>query len=146
MLCTRQLTYPTFWHLTIIIQNEERVDEAIEMIMHDRHASETADLISAQYEERTRMIRAAMEDVLSRKRGEIDNTIANLKDEGADESRITQAVEQIGRKYALLQAEVQRSAAEDLETKHSQAQLDLRQRQLQEIANALSHLAPQDIW
>merc|ERR1711871_626859 len=62
--------------------NEERVDEAIEMIMHDRHASETADLISAQYEERTRMIRAAMEDILTRKRNEIDNTIAKMKDEG----------------------------------------------------------------
>merc|ERR1711871_46344 len=125
--------------------NEERVDEAIEMIMHDRHASETADLISAQYEERTRMIRAAMEDILTRKRNEIDNTIAKMKDEDASEERIAQAVEQIGKKYALLQAEVQRSAGDDLETKHSQARLDLRQRQLQEIANALSHLAPQDI-
>jgi hypothetical protein len=37
--------------------NEERVDEAIEMIMHDRHAEETASLITAQYEERTRVIR-----------------------------------------------------------------------------------------
>jgi hypothetical protein len=116
------------------------------MIMHDRHASETADLISAQYEERTRVICTAMEDLLGRKRTEIDDTIAKLKDEGtSDEGKITQAVEQIGKKYALLQAEVQRSAADDLETKHSQAQLDLRQRQLQEIANALSHLAPQDI-
>ena len=114
--------------------------------MHDRHASETADLISAQYEERTRVIRTAMEDLLGRKRTEIDDEIAKLKDEGTnDEGKIAQAVEQIGKKYALLQAEVQRSAADDLETKHSQAQLDLRQRQLQEIANALSHLAPQDI-
>ena len=115
------------------------------MIMHDRHASETADLISAQYEERTRVIRSAMEDLLSRKRAEIDDTIAKMKDEGTDESKIAQAVEQIGKKYKMLQSEVQRSAADDLETKHSQAQLDLRQRQLQEIANALSHLAPQDI-
>ena len=48
--------------------NEERVDEAIEMIMHDRHAKETADLITRQYEERTRVIRQAMEDLLARKR------------------------------------------------------------------------------
>ena len=116
------------------------------MIMHDRHATETADLISAQYEERTRVIQQAMQDILDRKRAEIDDTISKIKDSGDyAESQISSAVEQIGKKYALLQAEVQRSAADDLETKHSQAQLDLRQRQLQEIASALSHLAPQDI-
>ncbi len=125
--------------------NEERVDEAIEMIMHDRHAKETADLITRQYEERTRVIRQAMEDLLARKRAEIEEVITKLKDEGASETKITETVEEVGKKYAMLQAEAQRSAADDLETKHSQAQLDLRQQQLQEIANALSHLAPQDI-
>lgn len=125
--------------------NEERVDEAIEMIMHERHAEETAVLITAQYEERTRVIRQQLEDLLQRKRAELDEAISNGKAENKSEQEITDRVEDISKKYSLLQAETQRSAADNLETKHSQAQLDLRQQQLQEIANALSHLAPQDI-
>merc|ERR1711871_1486462 len=125
--------------------SEDRIDEAIEMIMHDRHAHETADLIASQYEERTQVIRNAMEDLLSRKRAEIDQVIEKLQAEGASEDRVIAMTEEISKKYAVLQNEVQKSAADDLEIKHSQEQLDLRQRQLQEIADALQHLAPQDI-
>ena len=125
--------------------NEERVDEAIEMIMHDRHAEETASLITTQYEERTRVIRQSLEDLLTRKRVEVDEALSRAKEENMPEAKMTDMVEQIGKKYKLLQQEAQRSAADDLEEKHSKQQLDLRQAQLTEIANALSHLAPQDI-
>ena len=106
--------------------NEERVDEAIEMIMHDRHAEETASLITAQYEERTRVIRQSLEDLLQRKRLEVDEALSRAKEENLDENKINEIVEQIGKKYKLLQSETQRSAADDLESKHANQQLELR--------------------
>ena len=47
--------------------DENRIDEAIEIVMHDRHAKETSYLIAQQYDERTKVLRDAMEDLFERK-------------------------------------------------------------------------------
>merc|ERR1711988_727437 len=47
--------------------DENRIDEVIEIVMHDRHAQETSHLISRQYDERTGVLREAMEDLFERK-------------------------------------------------------------------------------
>jgi uncharacterized membrane-anchored protein YhcB (DUF1043 family) len=84
-------------------------------------------LITAQYEERTRVIRQQLEDLLQRKRADIEEAIETGKGEHKSEKDIADMVEDIGKKYTLLQAETSRSAADNLESKHSQGQLDLRQ-------------------
>ena len=57
---------------------------------------------------------------------EVDEALSRAKEENLDENKINEIVEQIGKKYKLLQSETQRSAADDLESKHANQQLELR--------------------
>jgi hypothetical protein len=57
----------------------------------------------------------SLEDLLQRKRSEVDEALSRAKEENLDENKINEIVEQIGKKYKLLQSETQRSAADDLE-------------------------------
>ena len=125
--------------------SEDHIDEAIEMVMHDRHAQETADLISAQYDERSSMIRSSMDELIERKKIERDELIERLHSAGASEDKVNKGLDELQHKYDMLMDEMQRSGVTDLEAKHAEQQIELRQRQMNELADALKQLAPADI-
>merc|ERR1711871_1149005 len=105
--------------------DENRIDEAIEIVMHDRHAKETSYLIAQQYDERTKVLRDAMEDLFERKANERAQILARVKEDNT--------------------SDVQLEATSALDKRHAEEQLALRQRQLSEISHAFEQLAPEDI-
>ena len=125
--------------------DENRIDEAIEIVMHDRHAKEASDLLSEQYTERTSVLKEALEDLFSRKARERAALIDKLKAEAVDEAHIDKELAKMEDKYAILQTNVQMEATSTLDQKHAEAQLTLRQRQLAEVSHAFAELAPEDV-
>merc|ERR1711871_72965 len=125
--------------------DENRLDEAIEMVMHDRHANETSNLISKQYSERTSVLKEALQDLFARKARERADILDKLKAENADDAHIEKVLAQLEDKYQLLQTNVQMDAISSLDQRHAEEQLALRQQQLDEITHAFEELAPEDI-
>ena len=125
--------------------DENRIDEAIEMVMHERHAKETSNLISRQYSERTSVLKEALEDLFVRKAKERTEMLDRLKAENAEEAIVLKALEQLEDKYQVLQSNVQMDATSTLDKHHAEEQLALRQQQLQEISHAFEELAPEDV-
>merc|ERR1711988_401658 len=125
--------------------DENRIDEAIEIVMHDRHAKETSHLISQQYDERTSVLTEAMEDLFQRKARERTAMLGKMKADNVDEAHVVKAIEQLEAKYEVLQSDVQIEATSALDKRHAEEQLDLRQRQLAEITHAFEQLAPEDV-
>merc|ERR1711871_230781 len=125
--------------------DENRLDDAIEIVMHDRHAKETSNLISRQFSERTEVLKEAMQDLFKRKGNERLEIVSKLKSENATDDHIEKALLQLEEKYELLQNNVQMDAISSLDKRHAEEQLALRQRQLEEITHAFEELAPEDI-
>ena len=125
--------------------DENRIDEAIEIVMHDRHAKETSYLIAQQYDERTKVLRDAMEDLFERKANERAQILARVKEDNISDDQATKILAEMEAKYEVLQSDVQLEATSALDKRHAEEQLALRQRQLSEISHAFEQLAPEDI-
>ena len=123
--------------------DENRIDEAIEIVMHDRHAKETAHLIAQQYDERTKVLRDAMEDLFQRKSNERAQILARVKEDNISDDQATKTLAEMEAKYEVLQSDVQLEATSALDKRHAEEQLALRQRQLSEISQAFEQLAPE---
>merc|ERR1711968_325771 len=125
--------------------DEQRIDEAIELVMHERHAKETANLIAAQYDERSSLLKTSMESLIEKKKEERDEVLEKLHNDGASDAKINKALDEIQHKYDILMDDMQRSGVSELEKKHADQQIALRQQQMDELSEALKQLAPADI-
>jgi hypothetical protein len=123
----------------------DKAGEAIEMIMQQRHTTETADLIARQYAERAKVLKAGLELLFERKREEQADMMEALREAGATQSDVESALQALQRKYDEEKSRTERAVIEDIEVKHAQEQLALRQRQLGELSNAFQELAPEDV-
>merc|ERR1712196_88882 len=79
--------------------DENRIDEAIEIVMHDRHAKETSYLIAQQYDERTKVLRDAMEDLFERKSNERAQILARVKEDNISDDQATKTLAEMEAKY-----------------------------------------------
>lgn len=132
----------------------ERADEAIEIVLQARHSKETQALISRQRDDRGKAL-AAMEYQQNvafeeRKSDLQEQLTADRKKAAGSESRLRQVEEQGKRLAREAEEEHVRHVAQareetgiELDVRQAQERLDLRQRQLDEIAAACEELSPQ---
>jgi hypothetical protein len=133
------------------------VSQAIDEVLQVRHARETSELLSRQYGERSRELRVALERVTDKKRDEIADLSERLKDASASAvGTSTEIAERFDASFAaelvLLnarfekeKADVQAACIEEIELRHAREQLNLRQRQLGEVADTYAKLAPEAV-
>jgi len=126
------------------------ISDAIEGVLQQRHTKETADLLARQYSDRARELRTALETLFDKKREEVADTLEKLRETvpaGSEPSQtiIDAAVTEINNRYEKARADTETSVREELDVRFAREQLALRQRQLNEIAAAMAHLAPNDI-
>jgi len=135
-----------------------RKGAAIEAVLTQRHSKETTDLVARQYAERTDELQAALEDVLEQKHAQKTELLAEwserveaarlLDDGGQERVRVEKerdmALEDLKLEWEEKQKDAEESVRGNLETKHAQEQLQLKQRQLAEIAGTLEQLAPEE--
>ena len=119
--------------------------EAIEVVLNQRHAKETSEMISRHYNERAAALHDALEDILERKKVDKADTMDRLTDEGASQAAIDAALKEINQRYEAEQATQQAEVLAKLEARHAQEQLDLRHRQLGEVSEAYAELAPDEV-
>lgn len=122
-----------------------RAGDAVEAVLAERHARETADLLAAQYSERSSAMRRELENVLDGKREERDDTVVRMKEAGADDDAIDAALADLDEKWRVKQRQTEERVLEQLEVGHAKQQLMLRERQLEELAGTLAELAPDDV-
>lgn len=84
------------------IINADKVDagrsgEAIEVVLNQRHARETSEMIGRHYNERAAALHDALEDVLERKKEDKANAMDALRDEDATQGEIDRKLADIDR-------------------------------------------------
>ena len=123
----------------------DRKADAIETVLGERHAVETAQLLAEQYEERQNRKKALLEGLYEEKRGEMAELMDDLKRQGADDAAVAEAEDKFNQRWSTQIATAEASLAAEVEGKHNSEQISLRQRQLAEVSEAFSALAPEDI-
>ena len=88
------------------IINADKVDagrsgEAIEVVLNQRHARETSEMIGRHYNERAAALHDALEDVLERKKEDKANAMDALRDEDATQGEIDRKLAEIDHKCVL---------------------------------------------
>lgn len=125
--------------------DESAKTDAIEAVLTSRHSQETANLLAAQLGERSAALRRALEDVLDSKREAEAALLDKLSAEGASQVQIDQALGELSAEYVGKQDAARETVLQELEVRHAREQLDLRQRQLAQIAEAFRDLAPEQV-
>ena len=123
----------------------DRKAEAIEAVLGQRHSRETAELMAQQYQERQNRKKALLEGLYEEKRGEMAELMDDLKRQGADDAAVAEAEDKFNQRWSTQIATAEASLAAEVEGKHNSEQISLRQRQLAEVSEAFSALAPEDI-
>lgn len=108
------------------ISNQE-IEKAIEVTMQQRHARETTELIDRQQQERDQQLRLAIWKVRSVSDPTLDSSTIDL-----------QRLQDDNERDELL------TASSELDVSYARDRLTLRQRQLDEIAEACTDLSPQE--
>ncbi|CAE7220741.1 unnamed protein product, partial [Symbiodinium sp. KB8] len=115
----------------------DRKADAIEAVLGERHTRETAELLAAQYAER--------QTLYEEKRGDIAEAVSDLRAQGASDEDIHAAEAAISDAFTQKIAAAEAELDAELSGKHSGEKIELRQRQLAEVSDAFSSLAPEDI-
>jgi len=123
----------------------DRKAEAIEAVLGQRHARETAELMAQQYQERQNRKKALLEGLYEEKRGEMADAVDAAKTDGASAAEIAEVMQQINDSYKSRIANETGALSQELEGQHASEMITLRQRQLAEVSEAFSALAPEDI-
>jgi hypothetical protein len=119
--------------------------DAIETVLQQRHTREMSELFALQYSERVATLRSALEELFEARRLEKVELLQRLEDDHAPEDVVHTAVAQLEARFERRRAEVERECVAAMEVKHASQHIDLRQRQLNEIASTMQELAPQDV-
>lgn len=117
---------------------EQQLTEAVGMIQKERHDREMTELLTANFEERVDALRKAVARVIEEKSQTKVELMDSLVSNGASEESIKKAVQQLDAEYNQKQLEVERTVTSKLEPGHIRNQMNLRQKQLQEMANVVA--------
>lgn len=117
---------------------DKQLTEAIQMILKERHGKEMTSLLSANFDERIHALKQAVEGLIKEKSEAKVKLIESLTTDGKDNEAIQKEVFKLDEQYSGKQFEVEKRATGQLEDKHLQNQMNLRQQQLQEMATILA--------
>jgi len=117
---------------------DKQLTEAIQMILKERHGKEMTALLSTNFDERIHALKQAVEGLIKDKSEAKVKLIESLSTEGKDNEAIQKEVFKLDEEYARKQFEVEKRATGQLEDKHLENQMNLRQQQLQEMATILA--------
>jgi len=117
---------------------DKQLTEAIQMILKERHGKEMTSLLSANFDERIHALKQAVEGLIKEKSEAKVKLIESLTTDGKDNEAIQREVFKLDEQYSGKQFEVEKRATGQLEDKHLQNQMNLRQQQLQEMATILA--------
>lgn len=117
---------------------DKQLTEAIQMILKERHGKEMTTLLSANFDERIHALKQAVEGLIKEKSEAKVKLVESLTTGGKDNDAIQKEVFKLDEEYSGKQFEVEKRATGQLEDKHLQNQMNLRQQQLQEMATILA--------
>jgi len=116
---------------------EAQISDAVSRIQHARHAQEMRDLLNVHYEQRIAVIRDAVSPIFTEKTTRRDELVKSLSAAGSSDEEIAKALLSLDAEYDVKQKQAEANATKQLEMEHPQQQVDLRQKQLQETAEAI---------
>jgi hypothetical protein len=117
---------------------EIQMNEAVSMILKDRHDGEMTDMLTSNFEERISALRVAVEKVIEEKSSAKIALVEKLSNEGVSNERINDELTLLDNDFNQKQLAAEKNATVVLEEKHLRNQLDVKKRQLQEIAEIVS--------
>ncbi|CAM9353919.1 unnamed protein product [Chrysoparadoxa australica] len=101
---------------------------------------ENADMLTEQYKERAVRLGGELKGLLERKNGERRIVL----EAGLSEEDMSAQLAELDAKFSRAQRELEVEALRELEPTHLRQQLEMRQRQLREVAATVRQLAPED--
>lgn len=126
------------------VLSRDQAGAAVEALLRERHTKESNDQLATQYAERSRVLRETLEEVLDDKAAAREELLEALKEAHAGEGEVAGELARLEDEFNVVQADAEKRALESLEVHHAGAQLQLKQRQLQELASMLKAVAPDD--
>jgi hypothetical protein len=117
---------------------EIQMNEAVSMILKDRHDGEMTDMLTNNFDERISALRVAVEKVIEEKSAAKIALVEKLSNEGVSNERINDELTLLDNEFNQKQLAAEKNATAVLEEKHLRNQLDVKKRQLQEIAEIVS--------
>ena len=118
---------------------------AIDAVLRKRHGSESADLLARQFAERAAGLKRALEGAFEDRRADKIALLDRLQADGASPEAISEALAALDRTHEASRDAATRAALDDLEARHASEQVALKQRHLQELADAYRELAPSEV-
>ena len=115
----------------------QHMSQCVERICSDRHTSETSALIETNFNERMQALKEATTAVLNEKNEKRVSILAALTKEGASEEIIEQEVEKLDQDYQQKQLQAEKNATAVLEQSSMKFQMELRQKQLEDISKII---------
>jgi hypothetical protein len=117
---------------------DKQLSEAVNLIQKERHDAEMTELLRSNFEERIFALKTAVERLIEEKsRAKVD-AVESLASNGASEASIQLEIAKLDAEYNKRQQDVEREATGKLEPVHLKYQMELRQKQLEEVANVVS--------
>jgi hypothetical protein len=117
---------------------DKQLSEAVNLIQKERHDAEMIELLRSNFEERIFALKTAVERLIEEKsRAKVD-AVESLASNGASEASIQLEIAKLDAEYNKRQQDVEREATGKLEPVHLKYQMELRQKQLEEVANVVS--------
>eukprot|EP00752_Nemacystus_decipiens_P010330 g9202.t1 len=120
---------------------ENKLGKCVELVMSGRHEKETADLLKMQYKERASRLATSLGKLLvdkNKARTEVLQRLAH-----ATEEEKAEATADVDDEFTGRQQQMETAIIQEMEPVHLEQQLELRQRQLQEIAGTFRSIAPE---
>jgi len=117
---------------------EKQLSEAVNMVQKERHDAEMKALLTSNFEERISALKAAVEEVIQEKSKAKVDLVESLSGNGASDESIAEEVSKLNEEFQTKQMEAEKAATGRLESAHMKNQMDLRQKQLQEMANVVA--------
>eukprot|EP00599_Poterioochromonas_sp_BG-1_P015133 CAMPEP_0173155160 /NCGR_PEP_ID=MMETSP1105-20130129/13936_1 /TAXON_ID=2985 /ORGANISM="Ochromonas sp., Strain BG-1" /LENGTH=2955 /DNA_ID=CAMNT_0014071525 /DNA_START=806 /DNA_END=9673 /DNA_ORIENTATION=- len=115
-----------------------QLNEAVSLIMKDRHDEEMTSLLTRNFDERITSLRGAVESIIEEKSAAKIRLVENLSERGAGDDMIRQELTKLDEDFTQRQLQAEKAATASLEEKHVKAQLSLKKQQLAEVAEIVS--------
>jgi hypothetical protein len=118
-------------------------DEAIEAVVRKRHSKETTDMLARQYAERAAVVKSCVESVCESQREDKMRLVSVMSD--SPKADLDAALAKLEDGFGEARNVALKAALEEVELRHAREQLNLRQRQLGEVADTYAKLAPEAV-
>ncbi|CAM9109123.1 unnamed protein product [Discosporangium mesarthrocarpum] len=123
---------------------EDSIGTCVETVLSGRHAAESTDLLAAQYKERATRLGESLRGLLEAKNQARKETLQRLSSEGVTgQDERADALSEIDDDFSQRQRQLEMDIVQEMETAQLKQQVELRQRQLKEIANTVKDLVPE---